>query len=146
MERRRADLFLIGIALLLGIAADGLLAKSQWLQYAADLPVGSVNSSFSAAIDFFPPLWILSLWVAFALTVNHSLSWSKRLWRNDKKWIVVLLGVIFGPVAFLGGEAFGAILFREKMNSLVALAFIWGMSFPLLVLLSIRFEKQIQHA
>lgn len=146
MEQRRADLFLIGVALLLGIAADGLLAKSQWLQYSADLPVGSEHFSFRAIIDFFPPLWILSLWVAFALTVNHSMSWSKRLWRDDKKWIVILLGAIFGPVAFLGGEALGAILFREKMNSLVALGFIWGMSFPLLVLLSIKFEKQMRHA
>lgn len=145
-EQRKADFVLIGAALLLGIAADGILASTHWLLYAVDVPVDSEYFSYRAILDFFPPLWILSLWVAFALTINHSMSWSKRLWHGDQKWVVILLGAIFGPVAFLGGEAFGAILFREKMNSLVALAFIWGMSFPLLVLLSTKFGKQMRHA
>ena len=141
-----SDIRLISVALILGIIADGFLLKSQWIQYAAGFENGSEHSIASVATSFVPPIWILSLWIAFALTVNHSMSWSKRLWQGNRKWVVIMLGAIFGPLAFLGGESFGAVVLQEKVNSLAALAVIWGMSFPLLVYLAIRFENQHRHA
>ena len=42
-----------------GALMDGGLAASGWLVYAASAPS-------------WPPLWILAIWAAFALTLNHS--------------------------------------------------------------------------
>ncbi len=87
---RAADLKLTGLALLLGMLLDGALAASGLLRYATPAPALPAGGA---------PLWILALWAAFALTLNHSLAWVRRraLWA-------ALLGGAGGPLAYAAAE------------------------------------------
>ena len=70
--RARDDLRLLAVALPLGIALDSAFAASGWLVYAEAWPWSGVA-----------PAWIASLWVGFALTLNHSMArlrqWTQAL-------------------------------------------------------------------
>jgi|HubBroStandDraft_6_1064221.scaffolds.fasta_scaffold35119_3 hypothetical protein len=110
----RDDLRLIGIGLGCGVLLDGLLARLQLLHYAAAavaLPPGGA------------PLWILALWVAFALTLNHSLRWLRgRVLR------AALLGLLGGPLAYLAAARLaGAVSFvAPAWHALTVLALGWA--------------------
>lgn len=82
---RRADAMLVASALLLGLGVDTLLARSGLLHYAAPWS-GSLLA----------PAWILALWAAFAMTLNHSFRAVRR------PLPALLLGAIGGPLAYLG--------------------------------------------
>ena len=84
------------------------------------------------------PLWIIAMWLGFAATVNHSMSWL------DKKYIYGLaLGLVFGPLSYVTGEKFGAITFAEnRFTSLTILAFAWGIVVPSLYYLNDRYYRK----
>ena len=115
----RADLKLVLIAALLGFAVDSAFAASQWLQYQAALPS-----------PMLAPVWIVVLWISFALTLNHSL----QFLRGRHVW-AVLFGAVGGPVAYLlAGRGWGALNFgRPDWHVLLALALAWALVTPLLV-------------
>ncbi|PJM71467.1 DUF2878 domain-containing protein [Achromobacter ruhlandii] len=79
----RADLRLAGGAVLCGVALDGSLSALGWARYAAD--------AWPA------PLWILALWAAFALTLNHSLAYLR-----PRPWLACVFGAVGGPLAYWG--------------------------------------------
>lgn len=51
------------------------------------------------------PLWMVSLWFTFSVLLNGALHWLLRT-----PWIAVLLGLIGGPISYLGGAQTGAML------------------------------------
>jgi hypothetical protein len=111
---RRDDLRLIGIGLGFGVLLDGLMARLNLLHYAAASwalpPAGA-------------PLWILALWVAFALTLNHSLRWLR-----GRMLCAALLGLLGGPLAYLAAARIaGALTFvAPAWHALTALALGWA--------------------
>jgi hypothetical protein len=117
---RQGDLRLVAVALALGLLIDGLLARSAWLHYAVASPALPPGGA---------PLWILVLWVSFALTLNHSLQWlaAHRSWA-------ILLGVIGGPLAYLGAARLsGAVTFgTPAWPALAVLAVGWGIAMAVL--------------
>jgi hypothetical protein len=122
--QRSSDLRLIGAALALGMLLDGVLASTGLVRYAASAPALPPGGA---------PLWILALWVAFALTLNHSLSWLK-----DRAPLAALLGVCGGPLAYLGaGGLAGAVsLPVPSWPALTCLALGWGTALFCLALLA----------
>jgi hypothetical protein len=127
--QRAIDFRLLGIALLIGVLLDGSIAASGLARYAADeltLPSGGA------------PLWILGLWVSFALTLRHSMRF-----LLERPLIAVLLGAIGGPLAYLGAaRGWQAIVFAEpRWAAVVALAFGWGIAIPLLTTLAARWSQ-----
>lgn len=116
--RAREDLRLLTVALPLGIALDSAFAASGWLVYAEAWPWTGVA-----------PAWIASLWVGFALTLNHSMA---RL----RRWplAAAALGLVGGPLAYwTAAGAFDAVSFGAPVGSvLVALALGWAAVLPLL--------------
>lgn len=116
--RAREDLRLLAVALPLGIALDSSFAASGWLVYAEAWPWTGVA-----------PAWIASLWVGFALTLNHSMA---RL----RRWplAAAALGLVGGPLAYwTAAGAFDAVSFGAPVGSvLVALALGWAAVLPLL--------------
>ena len=76
------------------------------------------------------PLWIIILWIMFAMTLNHSLSWLK-----GRGLVAALFGSIGGPLAYVAGEKLGAITITET-QSLLILSLGWAVFTPLLVYLS----------
>jgi hypothetical protein len=117
---READLRLIGLALCCGALIDTALVQSGSARFAAALPSPD-----------FAPVWILSLWCAFALTLNHSLGALKSL----HLWIASLLGAIAAPLAYLGAaRGWHAIEYpRSPLPALLMLAGAWALAMPLLV-------------
>ena len=74
------------------------------------------------------PLWITAMWCGFVATVNHSMSWLK-----GRPFLAVMAGTIFGPLAYIAGEGFNAIIFNlPLLHSCVILALVWGISIPII--------------
>lgn len=117
-----ADLMLMLSATVIGCLADTLLIQLGLLSYAAPYP--------SAA---FAPAWIAGLWLAFSLTINHSMSWLKGRWLA-----ALLFGLIGGPLVFWFAERywFAVRIAEPKWQGLLALGIEWALMTPLLLLLA----------
>jgi hypothetical protein len=80
------------------------------------------------------PPWMAALWFNFALLVSISLAWLK-----DKYAVAAILGGLFGPVAYWGGEKLGALTVAATFSRGYAiLAVMWALTLPLLVYLHNR--------
>jgi hypothetical protein len=87
-ERPLDDVRRVATALALGVLIDGIPAWLGWWHYASpspSLPPGGA------------PLWILTLWACFAMTIDRSLSFVRA-----RPLIGALLGAVGGPLAYLG--------------------------------------------
>jgi hypothetical protein len=73
------------------------------------------------------------MWALFATTINLSMGWLKGHWV-----LSVLMGAVFGPLAFIGGERLGAVVFLDSTLSMITLAIGWGLLMPLLLSLADR--------
>ena len=114
------DALMLSSAAVIGLAWESLL-------------VGSGLLSYPASGEFSPlaPYWIVAMWVLFATTINHGLSWAKRSWH-----VSALAGMIGGPMAFYGGAAMGAVEFSHTLTALAVIGAGWAVLMPLLVLVS----------
>ena len=81
------------------------------------------------------PLWLACIWVAFVLSLRHSLAWlAPRPW-----FVQSLLGSICGTLSYLSGERLGAVSFGLPLvPTLIILAGIWAMMVPALYYLTKR--------
>ena len=114
---RRSDLRLVGTALVCGLLLDGTLASTGFLHYAAPLPALPA------------PAWIVALWVAFAMTLQHSLQWLLA-----RPLAAVLFGAIGGPMAYWGASrGFDAVAFTAPMQASVTLALGWAIAMAVFV-------------
>ena len=115
---------LIFLTLLTGLVFDSLLVNSGWLHYAEGNQLAGVA-----------PYWILALWALFATTLNVSMGWLK-----NRLVLAVFLGAVFGPLSYLAGQRLGAVEFVDIRAGIIALACIWALAMPLLMLAASRFD------
>ncbi|MFZ2236474.1 MAG: DUF2878 domain-containing protein [Dokdonella sp.] len=116
--RIRGDGLLIVVALLLGVVIDSAYAFSGALTYAAPFPSAQLA-----------PLWILALWVGFALTLNHSLAYLAH-----RPVVATIAGAVVGPISYWSaGRAFDAVTLGDPLWRTV-LALSVGWAFAMLVL------------
>jgi hypothetical protein len=103
---------------------DGVLAHTGWASYAASWPSAEVA-----------PAWILALWVTFALTFTQSLAW-----LQTRLGIAALLGLIGGPLAYLGASRgwHAVTLADPSWHALLWLSFGWALATPVLAWLARR--------
>lgn len=125
---RAADLRLMALALGCGLALDGGLALSGLARYAADataLPAGGA------------PLWILAIWVSFALTLRHSMAF-----LLGRPAMALVLGALGGPLAYLGAErGWQAVALAEpRWPAIAVLALGWAVVVPLLTTRALRWS------
>lgn len=119
MNRKPNDLIIIFSLTLLGIMLDSL-----WLQ------LGLISYEMQWPFSFMAPIWIVMLWIAFGLTINHSLAWI-----FDYKWLGISMGAIGGPLSYLAAQKFGAVTLNEPFWALAALAIGWTLVMSLLIVL-----------
>ena len=121
------DGVLIVVALLLGSVVDSSYAFSGVLIYAAPFPSAQLA-----------PLWILALWVGFALTLNHSLAYLAH-----RPVVATIAGAVVGPISYWSaGRAFDAVKLGDPLwRSVIALSFGWGMAMLVLSLFARRSGK-----
>jgi hypothetical protein len=86
--------------------------------------------------SFWAPYWLLVMWALFATTINLSMGWLKGRWV-----LAVLMGAVFGPLAFVAGEKLNAVVFLDQTLSILALSIGWGLLLPLLLWLANRINN-----
>lgn len=82
------------------------------------------------------PFWLIVLWALLAATLRHCLAWSARPW-----WLASLLGAVGGPLSYYAGSQLAGVGFGYgTTRTLIGLALLWAMLFPLLHGLARRLE------
>ncbi len=125
---RGADTRALAFALGCGLVLDGALAATGWLQYASPL------------ISLPAPVWIVALWLAFAMTLNHSMNFLR-----GRPLLAALLGGIGGPLAYLGAaRGFDAVVFvAPAWHAIALLAFGWAAVLGSLAVLTQRWAVMV---
>ena len=127
---RGSDARLVACSILMGIVIDGLLGSSGLLRYASATP------------SLLAPIWILSIWAAFAMTFNHSF-----VFLQGRPAFGAALGAIGGPLAYEGAARLGAVQFAEPAWRAIGLLVIaWGIVVPALAMLAHRLRASAANA
>jgi hypothetical protein len=95
-----------------------------------------------ASIGFVPPfiapLWVVSLYGMFGITLNHSLSWLKK-----RLILSIPLGVAGGIISYLAGLRMGvAELLVEPWIALSAIGLVWAVITPVILLFVKKVSKE----
>jgi len=116
-RRHPTDLRLLLLCLIAGFVLDSLFVQAGILVYATPWPSSGVA-----------PLWIMLLWVALALVINHSMSaFQNRL------WLLSILGGIGSPMSYFAGSRFGAVEWAAPAwQVILATGLSWAILLPLL--------------
>lgn len=103
----------------LAIAAVGWVLDSIWLQ------TGVLNIPHAA---FMLPMWLAVLWLFFATTLRHSLTWTAKPW-----WLGSVLGAIGGPLSYLSGAKLAGLAVPwGSLGDLLLLSASWALLMPAL--------------
>lgn len=126
-KQQASDARLLACAVACGIVLDGSLAGSGLLHYASAQP------------SLLAPAWILLLWAAFAMTINHSMTFLR-----GRPLLAAAFGAVGGPLAHLGAaRGFDAVVFADPgWPALLALALGWGLAMPILAVLAQRWKPR----
>ena len=85
------------------------------------------------------PLWLVLLWLGFALTLAHGMRWLLRLPR----WQQALFGVVGGTSSYVAGAAMGAVHLPWGIwISAALLAVIWMWWLPVLLWVMVKLEGE----
>ncbi|MDG4596741.1 MAG: DUF2878 domain-containing protein [Candidatus Contendobacter sp.] len=122
--RPRVEALLIGLSGLLGFIADSLLTGMGLLRF----PSGQFHLALA-------PYWMAAMWMLFATTLNVTLDWLK-----PRLGLAALLGMIAGPLAYYGGAKLGGVSFENPAASLLAVAGVWTLAMPLLLVIANRWN------
>jgi hypothetical protein len=102
------------------------------------MAAGVISYVGAAPGQILPPVWIWALWVGFATLPNASLRWMQGRWK-----LQALFGLLFGPLAYWTGAKMGAASFPGATGTaLVAIALVWALAFPTIMLLAERIAPQ----
>ncbi|WP_429034620.1 DUF2878 domain-containing protein [Aeromonas veronii] len=85
------------------------------------------------------PLWLVLLWLGFALTLAHGMRWLLRL----PSWQQALFGVFGGASSYVAGAAMGAVNLPWGIwVSTALLAVIWMWWLPVLLWVMVKLEGE----
>lgn len=142
----RADAARIGIGVALMVSSLHLMFSRDRKFEAWSIPLAAAIgyavdtvATLLGALDFpaqtnplLPaPIWIAALWLAFATTINTSLTWLR-----SRPIAAAALGAVSGPVAYAGGAFFDVVTLPNPLLSVAVLAILWGAAVPALVLIA----------
>lgn len=98
---------------------------------------GLVSFPYSDLWAAWIPAWMMALWLAFATTLNVSMRW-----MQGKPLLAVVLGAIFGPVAYLGAQALGVVLLPLGTTSLLWISLEWAIAMPLMLWIRAHYRQR----
>lgn len=120
----RSQVMIILASGVLGIVAEGMLIASGLVSYATPGPLP----------DWFPPIWLIAMWLAFGTLMTVSFAFLER-----RLLLAGVMGALLGPLAYDGGAQLGGMTFSEPVwVGLGAVALMWAVSLPLLVVIAAR--------
>lgn len=134
----------IAIALAFGHVALSERPDKEWPLLLAAAGIGIVVDTLHAGFGILyfrgheagtlAPLWIIALWIQFGTVLHFCMRW-----LSGRYALASVLGLIGGPMAFLGGERLGAATFGEpRVLSLAVVALSWAIALPTLVAIADR--------
>jgi hypothetical protein len=128
-RERDVDLKLMLAAFACGLAIEGVLSTTGLARHAAATP----------ALPGGAPLWLLAIWISFALTLRRSMRF-----LMDRPLAAVAFGAIGGPLAYLGAaRGWQAIDFAAPLwQPLAALGIGWSLALPALMRLATRLRPR----
>lgn len=98
-----------------------LIASIIGLGYAGDTLLGSLGILVYPSGLVFPPFWMVTLWLLFAMT----LPWSLR-WIVERRFWFVLFSTIGGPLSYFIGVNLSAVQFGSESAFVLGLVvFLW---------------------
>jgi hypothetical protein len=116
-NRHRLDGRMIAVCLALGLVLDTAWVRLGLLEFAMPWPSAG-----------YAPLWIMLLWLALALVINHSMSAFKH-----RLLLVGVLGGLGSPMSYFAGSRFGAVEWLAPAWQVVlATGISWALVLPLL--------------
>lgn len=114
------------LKLVMAVAAIGLVAE------AALIAGGFARYAVSPQNAILPPLWLIAIWMAFATTLNVSLSWLK-----ERMVLAAALGFAVAPLSYYAGERLGGMALSDpQLVSLGAIGAVWMAAFPAVLMLA----------
>ncbi len=123
------DLKLLSAVLVFGVILDTLYVQLGLLRYATPLPSQQIA-----------PVWIWSMWIAFALTLNHSMAWLK-----SNMLLATVFGAIGGPFAYwVAAKAWDAV-FIDSERTVMAygiIAIAWAIACPVLLKIAAALDSK----
>ena len=124
---RRADAQLLAVSVGLGFLADSVLVQLGLLRFEQAVPWANVA-----------PIWILTLWAGFALTLNHSMAFFQT-----RPVGAVLFGFFGGPLAYyFAANIWKAVIFTAPpLHVYGALALVWAVMTPLLLKIGLNLQR-----
>lgn len=122
-RRHPSDLRVLLAAIIMGIFADSL-----WIQ------MGLLEFTEQRPLPGFSPVWIVALWAAFALTINHCLYWLKH-----HPILPVLSGTIGGPMSYYAGVRLEAV---EYLQSTWVVSIWLAIGWTLAILALVKISRQ----
>ena len=107
------DIKLVIYACVIGLIIDTTWVQLGFIAYKQHWPYSAIA-----------PIWIIALWVAFALSINHSLKWLHR-----HPILPSLMGLLGAPLSYFAGQRIGAISFTgQPILTLCCLALTWAIA------------------
>ena len=116
-----------------------MVNKQEWLLIAAMTLLGLLMDNalafagvftFKAPELLYIPVWLLCIWVLFALTLNHSLKW-----LQSRLLLASLLGAVSAPMSYLAGSKLADVELLDPVYlSLLPIAMCWAIILPLAML------------
>lgn len=126
-ENPRGDAVFLVVAAAIGYLFDSCLVAAGLLTFAGGGTLGGPT-----------PLWMVGLWVAFAVSLRRAFGWI-----GPRLWLGAVLGALLGPPAYWAGMRVGAAGFGESSaQALAAIAIEWAVALPLLQALSARLARR----
>lgn len=116
-DRAHADLLVMAALFVAGPWLDMLMAQQDWLVYRGPGPYEGA-----------PPFWIFGLWLAFSMTVLHSLRAV-----CERPWLALVFGGLGGPLAYATGARFGAAeISANTVPALAGIGLCWAIAMLLI--------------
>jgi hypothetical protein len=118
-ENKIQEFILVSAVLILGVCVDSILQQLQIIDF------------FGWHIASLSPFWDWMIWVMFALTLESSLAFLKKInWMGQ-----ALTGLIFSPVSYIAGSKLGAAQFEPSLNHIASIGLTWMLVLPCIFLL-----------
>ena len=126
--RPRYDLVAMGVFASAGFVIDSAWSLSGAVSYAAAWPSPA-----------FAPIWLVTLWATFALTLGHSLAWLR-----PRPALAALFGLLGGGFSYWIGARVGAVqLAIPGWIYAVGVGLCWAVALPALIRLNARIMRGI---
>jgi hypothetical protein len=112
------------IKAVVAIALFGILLETGFMA------AGLVTFAGAPLLGVLPPIWVWALWLGFASLPNGSMGW-----LQGRTGLQMLLGLVFGPLAYWTGAKMGAAE-MPTAGALVIIGLAWALAFRAIMALA----------